>query len=422
MAHFATTIAWVGADEIIDLQQLRQHVDNGYVKENFHTTEPYAIYNYTPRCVYDSYWDDTTMLCRGLILDIETGSVVARPFEKFFSPREVNVSYTVLERDHFVYDKADGSLGILYSRQDGTPAIATRGSFSSVQALRATAILHEKYPDLKVPTGYTALFEIIYPSNRIVVDYGDKEDLILLSIVNNLTGEENIGPNMGFIKNGIVSTKWWNGPTVELHKDIDFYQAQSTAERTDLDGSKKEGFVVVWPQEGAPPVRLKVKLADYVAKHSAIFGMHSKKLWIYWACDRIRLLTNNEMDQKTLCQTLKVDPSDLLSEDDTLTNVISDLPNELLDWCNSLVSAWDEEVRKHTDVIQQSLPNFDPVSMENNKYTAQIINALPTPGHTSYVWDYRALCDKRKEDIDPPAVYVISQLKPEVAEFPFEDK
>lgn len=41
--------------------------------------------------------------------------------------------------------------------------------------------LTDRYSAWTPPTGHTVLFEIIYPENRIVVDYGEMEDLVLLT-------------------------------------------------------------------------------------------------------------------------------------------------------------------------------------------------------------------------------------------------
>jgi RNA ligase len=88
-----------------------------------------------------------------------------------------------------VYDKLDGSLGILYFYDD-KPYIATRGSFTSEQAERANKIFQKKYSHLHFNKEHTYLFEIIYPENRIVVDYGAKEDLILLAVLDTETGKD----------------------------------------------------------------------------------------------------------------------------------------------------------------------------------------------------------------------------------------
>lgn len=104
-----------------------------------------------------------TKACRGLIVDAENW-IVQRPFEKFFSIEQLE--------PFDVYDKLDGSLGILYWVGD-EPAIATRGSFISDQAKRGTEFLRAR-KDLNLDRRYTYLFEIIYPENRVVVNYGDQ--------------------------------------------------------------------------------------------------------------------------------------------------------------------------------------------------------------------------------------------------------
>lgn len=68
-------------------------------------------------------------------------------------------------------------------------AIATRGSFTSEQAGHATAVLHTCYPRFEPPEGLTVLFEIVYPGNRIIVDYCDTDDLVLLGAVDTATGD-----------------------------------------------------------------------------------------------------------------------------------------------------------------------------------------------------------------------------------------
>lgn len=137
---------------------------------------------------HPSDWNDYERVCRGLILS-RNGDVVALPFEKFFNWFEGGRHGT----GHIVNvtEKLDGSLGILY-RKDGELRIATRGKFDSEQALKATQLLHEKF-NLKdataLPDNLTLLFEIIYPDNRIVVDYGQREDLVLLAVRDRYTGE-----------------------------------------------------------------------------------------------------------------------------------------------------------------------------------------------------------------------------------------
>ena len=74
--------------------------------------------------------------------------------------------------------KLDGSLGIAYTHPEGEVRLATRGSMTSHQATEATRIWQEKYRRVAIPEGTTPLFEIIYPDNRVVLNYGDMRDLV----------------------------------------------------------------------------------------------------------------------------------------------------------------------------------------------------------------------------------------------------
>ena len=120
------------------LDGLDHLVDEGYITRRKHPSEDLFILNYTPKTQYEGFWNDVTLSCRGLIVD-SAGTIRARCFRKFFNYEEVfhEVSTRTSSSMHFkVYDKVDGSLGILYWVGD-EPFIATRGSFESEQAKRA---------------------------------------------------------------------------------------------------------------------------------------------------------------------------------------------------------------------------------------------------------------------------------------------
>lgn len=164
---------------------LKEMVAQKYVNVQKHPTADLYIYNYSATCQYDQMWNEVTLACRGLIRDGQ-GNVVARPFKKFFNYEQV----PDLPAENFIAtEKMDGSLGILYFVGD-TPFIATRGSFVSEQAQKATEILRTKYGHVVFNPEHTYLFEIVYKQNRIVVDYGDLEDLILLAVIETATGKE----------------------------------------------------------------------------------------------------------------------------------------------------------------------------------------------------------------------------------------
>ena len=141
----------------LDIEAVQREISAGYINEQRHDVAPYRILNYSQRAQFDWHWTNETMQCRGLVVD-DTWNVVARPFPKFFSVEQLNGVVPVEPFE--AYEKMDGSLGVLY-RVDGKPYIATRGSFTSEQAQRATAIYRSKYGHVELDDSVTYLFEII---------------------------------------------------------------------------------------------------------------------------------------------------------------------------------------------------------------------------------------------------------------------
>lgn len=234
---------------------LLQRIADGYVQVQTHPTAPYSIYNYTPRTQFERAWDEVTLACRGLILDAEY-QVVARPFAKFFNMEEVPAA--ALPAEPFeVYEKMDGSLGVLYWL-DGQPYIASRGSFTSPQSQKANALLYSTYAHAlpHLDPAQTYLFEIIYPENRIVVNYGDREELVLLAAIDRETGTETL-PEIGF-------------PVVKRYDGInDLGQLRA------LEEDNREGFVVRF-RSG---LRVKAKFAEYVRLHRLITEVSTLTIW-----------------------------------------------------------------------------------------------------------------------------------------------
>ncbi|BCJ54475.1 hypothetical protein Asp14428_59500 [Actinoplanes sp. NBRC 14428] len=173
--------------DVLDPVELTAALENGHVRTQRHPSRPYVIYNYTEACQYAGAWTPVTLACRGLIADESTGRVLARPLPKFFNHTESHAPVLRPEARVAVTEKVDGSLGIIYPDGDGW-AVATRGSFASEQALHATRVLRTRYAEFAPPAGLTVLVEIIYPENRIVVDYGGLDDLVLLGAVEIATG------------------------------------------------------------------------------------------------------------------------------------------------------------------------------------------------------------------------------------------
>lgn len=244
----------------VDIEHFYQLEKEGLLLINRHEEAPLLIHNYTQKVQYERIWTPETLLCRGLITDLQ-GNIVARPFGKFFNLEEHIEHVGPLPEEPFeVYEKMDGSLGIIYFI-DGQPRIATRGSFGSDQSVKANEILREKYGHLKLDPSLTYLLEIIYPENRIVVDYGDQEDLVLLGVIEPQTGRE---ISLDDIEPGLPKVKRYDGI-----KDLEQLRA--------VEEYNKEGYVIRF----AGGLRVKVKFEEYVRLHRIIAGVSSRVIWEY---------------------------------------------------------------------------------------------------------------------------------------------
>ena len=239
---------------MINLNLLQQMIDEDLVNANPHPTLPLTIYNYSKYCQFKSQWNEITLQCRGLILDKDY-NIIAKPFSKFFNLEEEK---SIPNEPYTIYEKLDGSLGILFY-YDGWH-IATRGSFTSEQSVRAKQILDQKYSHLlsSLNTDWTYLFEIIYPENRIVLNYGNQEDLILLGIINRKTLQEEELKDYGF-------------PYLKPSQ----YDGMNFKELKDLNLQNHEGFVIKF-ENGK---RIKIKFEDYVRLHGIVTEFSNKKVW-----------------------------------------------------------------------------------------------------------------------------------------------
>lgn len=249
----------IHVSKIMDEALLRKMIDEKFINKRNHPNLPLSIYSYSDKAVYSKEWNEATLNCRGLILD-DNGYVLARPWKKFFNWGERRIlidGHSPVE----VTEKLDGSLGILFS-YNGQEIISTRGSFESEQALHAQKLIDLRYTDIDVPDGHTFLFEIIYKENRIVLDYGDMDELVLLGAVNNYRGFY-IGPNEAA---GYLS---WTG---EIVATLDY---PTFADCLSVDrGPGHEGIVV---RSGSDMV--KIKQADYIELHRIISNLSPKSVW-----------------------------------------------------------------------------------------------------------------------------------------------
>jgi RNA ligase len=289
------------------LSTLEKYYKDGLLLKQAHPTLDLTIWNYSPKVQYERLWDDITMQCRGLVTNSK-GEIVARPFKKFFNYEE-HKPEDIPNEDFIVYEKMDGSLGILFYYEyelsderryniwfnnnyetgmerffdpnnlpdfddlyyEPTPKtmgewiMATRGSFTSPQAIKGKEIL-SKHDISPLRKDNTYLFEIIYPENRIVVDYGNEEKLVVLGAIHTETGDE-VPDNALYTMSGlgfeVVTTyKTWGEGYDLLKEEI---------------SKDKEGYVIRFKNG----FRMKLKGEEYVRLHRILTNISNRDIWEY---------------------------------------------------------------------------------------------------------------------------------------------
>jgi RNA ligase len=311
----------------VDIGTLNEYREKGLITVNAHEWLPLRIWTYTKDTQYIGAWDEVTMACRGLVTDTQ-GQVVARPWPKFFNlEEERHEPFTEFE----VWEKLDGSLGIIFF-YDGKWRVATKGSFHSEQAVEGARMLHEKNISMRDMRPYmTYLAEIIYPENKVIVDYGEARRLVLLGVIHTATGLE---PSLQEIRRK-VSYNLWGFDAPKFYDGLkDFSVIKEMIESWD----NEEGVVLRYPGG-----RVKIKREEYVRLHKLLSDLTNKKVW------------------------------ECLSSGMTIEQIIQDVPDELFELVekevNRLQAEYDRIHNRHL-AYHRALKEM---GFENRKSLAQHI-------------------------------------------------
>lgn len=245
--------------ELVDVDLLRNNIEEGFISERSHRDYDLTILNYTPAAAYARNWNAATRICRGMVVD-GTGEIYARPFPKFFNMGEPDADAIGMSEMVSVLDKADGSLLIVFKYMDDI-VVATRGSFHSEQADLARKFMNaERYDPDSLDHNTTYLMEVVGPSNRIVLNY-ESDHLIRIADVNNLTGEYNLAPYG------------------EPFTDIDPVQVFGHMTKFDVleipPRPNAEGLVLYTPDGRVQ----KVKQSDYIKAHAVVTNTTPLSVW-----------------------------------------------------------------------------------------------------------------------------------------------
>lgn len=134
---------------------------------------------------------------RGTKYDLKTRQVVSRPYHKFFNIGEKpetqpnNVDWS---QNHVILEKLDGSMltplwkestnEILWMTKRGVTSVA-----STAQKFLVDHPHYDAFCRMMTDAGWTPIFEWCTRKQRIILDYGPEDRMVLTAIRNNVTGE-----------------------------------------------------------------------------------------------------------------------------------------------------------------------------------------------------------------------------------------
>ncbi|MEU9304133.1 AAA family ATPase [Streptomyces sp. NPDC048269] len=350
--------------DLLPAQALADSIDAGYVTRKSHPELPLSIYTYTRTAQYERVWNQVTTRCRGLVADDTTGVIVALPLPKFFNvgEHESGQPYApALPDEPFeVYDKVDGSLAVVFHYADRW-RVASKGSFVSAQATWAQRLLDTRDTAALRP-GTTYLAEILYPQNRIVVDYGDRRDLVLLAAFG-ADGTEvplaEAAPHWEGI--GSVVTVW---PAMPLDELIALTESNTLPGGARASGMDAEGFVLRF----ASGVRAKAKLSEYVRLHKVLTGVTERDIWRSHGIQRFA-----GVPAKQLAQGLNCTVSDIeASGGKPLDALLEQVPDEFDTWVREVIARLEEEAARHERAVDEAYAGLAHLAADRGAFARAV--------------------------------------------------
>lgn len=345
------------------MNELQTMMDEKRITKQVHPSLPIYVLNYSNRAQFMNKWTQSERVCRGLIVEDSTGKVIARGPEKFFNYGQTGAPETSLDTLVRVTRKEDGSLGIGWKYEDQY-GVATRGSFTSQQSVHATSKIDDEirsHIDFASEWEGTYVYEIVYPGNRIVLDYKDRDELIRLGIVSNDEGmifhrvaETEVGEVITLaeaLKLPIPADE--EGYVLDLLKVVPKF----TGERHDVTG------------------HVKLKGEEYKILHGLLTNTNARRIWVQLAardCHQYvaEVAAKNEKEiEKVWATYVGHDPEDFLRvkvDKDIVETLLTNVPDEFYDWVTKKIDSINDTV---SDLIIQAITLAGQISLIGDKKT-----------------------------------------------------
>lgn len=273
----------------MDLTILDDYVNNGLLRRA--DSAELCQYNYTERTNNEGTWDDITIFNRGNIYEKSTGNLVAKSMPKFlnFSELPQDTQLQLLQQSFSCTEKLDGCMGILYDyhglKYNG------RGSFEGFVVDAISDIL-PKYNirELENTVSWCSLIvEVIHPTTKIIVNYGNMKELVLITGYRKDNGSEIDRKLLEMIASNIGM------PIVRQR----YFTWDSILNWAETAGHDEEGFVLTFDYDNKlnSYIRCKIKSLEYLKVAAFRRNLNKHTVWKLWKNDLKQRSTIDHMQE-----------------------------------------------------------------------------------------------------------------------------
>ena len=345
-------------DEYVEKGLLRKSEDKDLVQYNYS-----EMVNNAPM---GELWDEITMFNRGNIYEKKTGRLIAKAMPKFLNLGQLSEEKQkelILKPQFNLTEKMDGCLGILYM-YNGEIRCNSRGGFDNYVTDKIKELLPKYIMIKRILEHNTLNVEVISPETKIICDYGDIQDLYLITAFSN---NEEIGEFS--YKDLNMMAQIMRMPCVkEYHMTWEaLLRWQKEAD------SSQEGFVVRFPNNE----RIKIKSEDYLRIAKLKMGFSKKRIWEHMRDDIIN-------GTKTLEDYLNNLPDELTTQADVYYNELkTDMQNLVTEVFKLHNETKDIPINKLAPVLKEKRPELSGCvfNMRNKKpFERSIIKLIEPKG------------------------------------------
>lgn len=243
-----------------------------------------SVFNYR-LATFDDFRKDDAFEMRGLTFVFNSDGTLYKRFlglHKFFNVNETEITQAHLIKDYEVInvsDKLDGSMITFIELPNGDIVPKTKNSFDGEQVRSMRGLVDESLLSFireQFKEGHNVFFEYTSPLNRIVIKY-PVSNLSLIKVRDSVTGEYLFDIS---VPNGLKTAKNETFEFVSLDELMKTYETLED----------KEGSVITFRTPDNGQLLVKVKTADYFAKH------HLMTEFIYQENVLVEMILNETID------------------------------------------------------------------------------------------------------------------------------